>query len=83
MSDSIVAWKPRIARHEAWEAYLLYEVVPLLRSRSSGGRLTLGLAVLQATQRYLRGRELEPSPWAFWLTAVLTPMPTPREQPKT
>src|SRR5688572_31695526 len=24
------------------------------------------LAVLQATQRYLRGRELEPSPWAFW-----------------
>ena len=24
------------------------------------------LAILQATQRYLRGRELEPSPWAFW-----------------
>lgn len=24
------------------------------------------LAVLQATQRYLRGRELEPNPWAFW-----------------
>ena len=24
------------------------------------------VAVLQATQRYLRGRELEPNPWAFW-----------------
>ncbi|MEO8348853.1 MAG: histidine kinase [Acidobacteriota bacterium] len=24
------------------------------------------LAILQATQRYLRGRELEPNPWAFW-----------------
>ncbi|HEX9304033.1 MAG TPA: histidine kinase [Thermoanaerobaculia bacterium] len=24
------------------------------------------VAVLQATQRYLRGRELEPNPWVFW-----------------
>jgi esterase/lipase superfamily enzyme len=32
----------RVARHEAYEAYLIHEVVPLLRSRSSGGRLTLG-----------------------------------------
>jgi hypothetical protein len=24
------------------------------------------VGVLQATQRYLRGRELEPNPWAFW-----------------
>ena len=24
------------------------------------------IAVLQATQRYLRGRELEPHPWIFW-----------------
>jgi esterase/lipase superfamily enzyme len=31
----------RMARHAAWESYLLEEVVPLLRSRSSGGRLTL------------------------------------------
>ena len=32
----------RLARHEQWEQYLLHEVVPLLRSRSTGGRLTLG-----------------------------------------
>ena len=31
----------RVARHAQWEQYLLHEVVPLLRSRSSGGRLTL------------------------------------------
>jgi esterase/lipase superfamily enzyme len=34
--------RERIARHAAYEAYLLEEVVPLVRSRSSGGRLTLG-----------------------------------------
>lgn len=28
------------------------------------------LAVLQATQRYLRGRELEPNPWVFWSALV-------------
>lgn len=32
----------RMHRHEVWESYLLEEVVPLLRQRSSGGRLTLG-----------------------------------------
>ncbi|MFL5350997.1 esterase family protein [Archangium sp.] len=32
----------RVARHAAYEQYLLHEVVPLLRSRSTGGRLTLG-----------------------------------------
>ena len=31
----------RVARHAAWESYLLHEVVPLVRNRSSGGRLTL------------------------------------------
>ncbi|WP_225411553.1 esterase family protein [Stigmatella hybrida] len=31
----------RVARHAAWESYLLNEVVPLVRSRSTGGRLTL------------------------------------------
>lgn len=31
----------RVARHAAWESYLLHEVVPLLRNRSPGGRLTL------------------------------------------
>jgi esterase/lipase superfamily enzyme len=31
----------RVARHEAWESYLIHEVVPLVRSRSTGGRLTL------------------------------------------
>ncbi len=28
------------------------------------------LAVLQATQRYLRGQELEPNPWVFWSALV-------------
>lgn len=28
------------------------------------------VALLQATQRYLRGRELEASPWAFWSALV-------------
>ena len=28
------------------------------------------LAVLQATQRYLKGRELEPNPWVFWSALV-------------
>lgn len=32
----------RVARHAQWEQYLLHEVVPLLRSRATGGRLTLG-----------------------------------------
>jgi esterase/lipase superfamily enzyme len=32
----------RVARHAAWESYLLHEVVPLVRARSTGGRLTLG-----------------------------------------
>jgi esterase/lipase superfamily enzyme len=32
----------RVARHERYEQYLLHEVVPLVRSKSSGGRLTLG-----------------------------------------
>ena len=32
----------RVARHEQWEQYLLHEVVPLLMSRGTGGRLTLG-----------------------------------------
>lgn len=32
----------RVRRHEEYESYLVEEVVPLLRSRSSGGRLTLG-----------------------------------------
>ncbi|HYO71188.1 MAG TPA: alpha/beta hydrolase-fold protein [Archangium sp.] len=32
----------RVARHAAYEQYLLHEVVPLLMSRSTGGRLTLG-----------------------------------------
>src|SRR5437868_6180094 len=27
----------RVARHAAWEAYLLHEVVPLVASRSTGG----------------------------------------------
>ena len=31
----------RVARHAAYEQYLLHEVVPLLMSRSTGGRLTL------------------------------------------
>ncbi len=33
--------RERLARHVAWEAYLLHEVVPLVTSRSTGGRLTL------------------------------------------
>lgn len=32
----------RVARHEAYEQYLVHEVVPLLMSRGTGGRLTLG-----------------------------------------
>lgn len=32
----------RVARHAAYEQYLLHEVVPLLMSRSTAGRLTLG-----------------------------------------
>src|SRR5512133_2820439 len=32
----------RVRRHEQYESYLLEEVVPLVRGRSSGGRLTLG-----------------------------------------
>jgi esterase/lipase superfamily enzyme len=32
----------RVLRHEQYESYLLYEVVPFARSHSSGGRLTLG-----------------------------------------
>ncbi|HYO53898.1 esterase family protein [Archangium sp.] len=32
----------RVARHAAYEQYLLHEVVPLVMSRSTGGRLTLG-----------------------------------------
>ena len=31
----------KLARHAAWESYLLHEVVPLLRNRSTGGRLTM------------------------------------------
>lgn len=31
----------RVARHEEWESYLVNEVVPLVMSRSTGGRLTL------------------------------------------
>lgn len=31
----------RLARHAAWESYLLNEVVPMLMSRGTGGRLTL------------------------------------------
>lgn len=31
----------RVVRHEQYESYLLNDVVPLLRSRSSAGRLTL------------------------------------------
>lgn len=31
----------KVARHAAWESYLLNEVVPLLMSRGTGGRLTL------------------------------------------
>lgn len=34
--------RERVDRHAQWEAYLLHEVVPLLRSRSTAGRLTLG-----------------------------------------
>jgi esterase/lipase superfamily enzyme len=32
----------RVRRHDQYESYILHEAVPLLRSRSSGGRLTLG-----------------------------------------
>src|SRR5687767_14949454 len=43
---------------------------PFARSRSTAAAWIAGVwifvAVLQATQRYLRGRELEPNPWAFW-----------------
>lgn len=31
----------RVLRHAAWESYLLNEVVPLVTSRGTGGRLTL------------------------------------------
>jgi hypothetical protein len=43
---------------------------PVVRSRWTAAAWIAGvwifLAVLQATQRYLIGRELEPNPWAFW-----------------
>jgi esterase/lipase superfamily enzyme len=32
----------RVRRHEQYESYIVNEVVPLVRARSSGGRLTLG-----------------------------------------
>lgn len=32
----------RLVRHEQFEGYILYEAVPFLRRRTSGGRLTLG-----------------------------------------
>ncbi len=34
--------RDRVRRHEQYESYILNEVVPFARSRSSGGRLTLG-----------------------------------------
>ena len=45
------------------------------------------VAVLQATQRYLRGRELEPNPWVFWsalgasLALVFCALPGCRHSP--
>ncbi|RKG99151.1 esterase [Corallococcus sp. CA053C] len=36
-----VAPAVRVARHAQWEDYLVHEAVPLVRSRASGGRLTL------------------------------------------
>jgi hypothetical protein len=43
---------------------------PLLRGRWKAAAWIAGvwifLALLQAAQRYLRGRELEPNPWVFW-----------------
>src|SRR5580693_9486141 len=52
----------RVRRHEQYESYILHEVIPLVRGRSDGGRLTLGGCSFGGFHTMQIGLR---NPWAF------------------